>query len=534
MKTKKMIYFCLTILFSAVLSVQAQTEIRSAKDMEAIGKDRNSKKGSYILMNDLTLENWTPTDFWGTFNGNGHTITLTINSIEINKKMKASSDYASFGLFRNILNSGTVMNLHVTGNIICESNHFILSAGGVAGINAGKIANCFSSVHLKGKGVDQPGSRLVVEVTTGGAKGSSHVMPFDGGALLGGIAGINKGIIINCFAIGNIEVSGDGHKIGGGIAGGNGNDFITGNASSGEISYCYATGAITVHDDDKSRIAGGIAGKNAGMIKNSVALNNRMDVSGKSKSTIFNVCINVANGLLGNNYDKFGISQNGYYRADMSINVETYEDEKAPKKVEPDGAAIDLIAMQQQTWWEKSPGFAFGQSNEKPWIWDDALQRPVLYWEKFDAVAAMMSLSQTSGQLSPDISWRVENKTLIISGNGDMLGKPPFPWLEALSYVTAVHIEDNITSICSYAFCHSKTIETGIIGESVTSLKNVSFSYCKNLKQIEVKSAIPPKMASSVFAGSPIQKAKLIVPAGSKSAYLKDKDWKKFGVIEER
>ena len=33
---------------------------------------------------------------------------------------------------------------------------------------------------------------------------------------------------------------------------------------------------------------------------------------------------------------------------------------------------------------------------------------------------------------------------------------------------------------------------------------------------------------------TPIGKAKLIVPAGSKAVYSKDKNWKKFGIIEER
>ena len=540
MKTKKIILMCGAILLSAALTVQAQTEIRTAKDMAAIGKDKNSKKGSYILMNDLTLENWKPIDFFGVFNGNGHTITLTINSIEINKKMKAVSDIASFGLFRTI-NSGVVMNLHVTGNIYCEGNHFILSAGGIAGLNAGKIVNCISSVHLTGKGIDQPGTRLIVEATVGGAgAGGSHIMPFDGSASVGGIAGINKGIIDNCYATGDIKVSGNGHKYGGGIAGGNGNDFITRYAgASGVISCCYAIGAITLHDDDKSRIAGGIVGQNAGMLENSVALNNRIDVSGKSKSTIFNVCINSANGLLGNNYsDQFGKSQNGYYSAGMSINVELYDDEKAPKKVEPVGVAVDKITMQQQTWWENSPGFAFGQTNEKPWFWDETLQRPVLYWEKFEA-APLMSLSQTkggktyetSGQASLDISWRIENDTLIISGKGDIPGSPP--WLRAMSNVSSVVIGDSITSLGHHAFANSK-ISTVVIGKNVTDIGIYVFFNSKEIKQMEVKNTIPPKVGSFVFMNTPVGKAKLIVPVGAKAAYAKNKDWKKFGVIEEQ
>jgi hypothetical protein len=544
----------------------AQTEIRTAEEFAAIGKDKTSRRGSYILMNDLRLDNWTPITFNGTFNGNGHTITIFVDmKVKVNK-LKAILSFALAGLFNE--NYGIVANLHVTGNVYCSSNYVIVAVGGIAGYNAGKIVNCISSVKLKGEGTGQPAGRLEATgapQTTSVSSGrfsvstsytpASSAKPYDGGALVGGIAGINKGQITNCYATGNIEVAGDGHKMGGGIAGGNGSDYYGILPLLGDIHNCYATGVIYVHDDNKNRIAGGITGMNVNVMENCVALNSRIDMSGVSKNTRHTSSINAANGLLGNNYSKNSVSSNSYYRDDIDISMEQNES----KKEEPDGIAIHLPVTQQQDWWENSPKFAFGQAIGTPWIWDETLQRPVLYWEKF-AVDPTMPLTRaeekteakaerkaakdeekaakeaakeaTEGQLTPDISWKIENGTLTVSGVGDMPGAPSSLNVGALSDGTSVIIEDGITSLGHHAFASSK-ISSIILGENVTNLKTCAFSSCKNLVLVEVKSAKPPKVGTFAFTLTPIGKAKLIVPAGAKAAYTADKNWKKFGTIEE-
>lgn len=78
--------FILTALLVAVTgSAVGQTEIRTAEELAAIGTDRETLSGSYILMNDLTLDDWVPigrmdhggeTPFDGMLDGNGHTITI--------------------------------------------------------------------------------------------------------------------------------------------------------------------------------------------------------------------------------------------------------------------------------------------------------------------------------------------------------------------------------------------------------------------------------------------------------------------------
>ena len=79
--------FILTALFAAVIgSATGQTEIRTAEELAAIGTDVETLSGSYILMNDLTLDDWVPigrmdhdgeTPFDGILDGNGHTIRTT-------------------------------------------------------------------------------------------------------------------------------------------------------------------------------------------------------------------------------------------------------------------------------------------------------------------------------------------------------------------------------------------------------------------------------------------------------------------------
>jgi hypothetical protein len=539
-----------------------QTEIRTAEELAAIGIDKIAQKSSYILMNDLRLNNWTPIKFNGLFNGNGHTITVFVD-MQTPKvsKLKATLYFAFAGLFSE--NYGIVANLHVTGSVSCSSNYVIVAVGGVAGYNGGKIVNCSSSVQLKGEGTGQPSARF--EITGGGTQSSTassgnvsvsmsytppkSVKPYDGGVLAGGIAGINRGYIANCYATGNIEVAGDGHKMGGGIAGGNGSDIYGVLPLLGDMHNCYATGIIYVHDDNKNRIAGGVTGMNVHLMENCVALNDKIVMSGVSKNSLFSFSTDVADGVLGINYSSQSVSDNGYYRDDIDIRLGQIK----LKKEEPDGIAITLPSTQQQDWWENSPKFAFGQAIETPWIWDATLQRPVLYWEKF-AVDPTMPLTSaeekaeakaakaeakaakeaaknaTEGQLTPEISWKIENGTLTVSGVGDIPGAPG--WYEPMKNVTSVIIEDGITCLGHHAFASSK-ISSIVIGANVTSIKTYGFFGCKNLVLVEVKSAKPPKIGAFVFLLSSIDKAKLIVPAGAKAAYASDKSWKKFGTIEE-
>jgi hypothetical protein len=436
--------------------------------MAAIDSDKDSRTMSYILMNDLTLDNWTPiSSFSGVFNGNGHTITLSIDAKQDRTKSSELMRTASVGLFRIIYNPlfagrSLVMNLHVTGSIVSThyENSFTTNAvGGIAGCNHGRIVNCSSSVSLK---CEQPVTKTILHVEN---------------LFVGGIAGINHGEIANCYATGDIEVSGDAGKMGSGIVGYN--RYLLVNS--------YATGIIYVHD-----------------LK----------------------------------------SKNSYYRHNWVIYRNIGGDDK---RTEPDDVVVDSATMHQREWWENVPKFAFGQTNDAPWIWDETRQRPVLYWEKFDVApmpftkneAAAAKATQTraakegaaEGYLTPDITWRIEDATLIVSGTGEIPGAPI--WSSKMDIVTSVIIGDGITKLGHHAFNMNKNITRVILGKDLTDIGTYAFFNCDNLAVMEVRSTTPPKVGAFAFMSTPVGKAILIVPAGTKAAYEANKNWKKFGTIEE-
>jgi hypothetical protein len=557
------------------LAAQTPIEIWTAEDMAAIVDDRKSAEKSYVLMNDLTLDAWTPISFNGSFNGNGHTITLAMDVKQQAAKVKSMTLFQTVGLFNTIGLEGLVMNLHLAGQIEVEGNYVIIAVGGIAGINYGTIANCRSSARLKATGVKQTRGRIMLTASPGNSTTES-VKPFDGGTLAGGIVGLNAGKIQNCTADGDIEIAGNGHKMGGGIAGGNGNDYIARittnfNAQAGGISgglslssvqnvtgsidHCYATSAVYVHDDDGSRIAGGVVGRNIARIADCVALNRSIEASGASKrSGIFSGMRNLTavNAFIGDNFSHKnlceGASENGYYCSDIPIDVVHGKEDL--QLGASDGTGVDPILTQDPDWWEGAVRFAFGKYNTSPWVWDDELQRPVLYWEVFEAEAIPLSkfdtktvrkaekqiekqaqAEATSGELAPGITWDAAGDTIFINGTGKMLATQPVT-AERWKSASAVAVSDGITEIGHHSFAMSK-LATVVLGKDVSYLGAYAFFNCNQLTRLELKCSTPPKVGNFVFLSTPIKRATLAVPAGAKPAYEKDKTWKKFGTIEE-
>lgn len=153
--------------------------------------------GSYTLTEDIIVTAPYAKDFTGTFDGNGHTVTLALEN-------EAGECQA---LFSKIAASGKVQNLGIAGTVTGKKY-----VGGIAGKNAGSIENCKNTAAIKGASAD--------------------------GRWIGGIAGetSNGSKILNCYNIGTIssDRSGKGVCLGG----------IAGNAPSAKISNCYNAGQI--------------------------------------------------------------------------------------------------------------------------------------------------------------------------------------------------------------------------------------------------------------------------------------------------
>ena len=191
--------FILTALLAAVIgSAMGQTEIRTAEELAAIGTDKESLSGSYILMNDLTLDGWMPigwmnkegeTGFSGSFDGNGHTITINSFCPE--------TDNRSVGLSGVVDGKGEIKNLHITGKPTYTDGQAFLYIGGIAGMNKGKVTCCVSSAEL-----------TCEYVKTELRKKKQKALPgYEGGQYGGCIAGINNGEIRHCYSTGRIVVA---------------------------------------------------------------------------------------------------------------------------------------------------------------------------------------------------------------------------------------------------------------------------------------------------------------------------------------
>lgn len=184
--------------------------------------------GNYQLTADITVT--APyanefTDFSGTFDGNGHTVTLDI-----------AASTANVGLFKTLSGGAVVKNVITAGSISSKGSN----VGGIAGsadTGAGDVTieNCKNTAAITGK--EEVGGIL------GRCSGSAHSVTVTGcintGTIngtnrkVGGICGNLEGthVIRNCYNTGGISVSKSG------IAG------ILGRGSKGVlIENCYSVG----------------------------------------------------------------------------------------------------------------------------------------------------------------------------------------------------------------------------------------------------------------------------------------------------
>jgi len=386
------------------------TQITTAKELAAI----NITEGSYILMNDLTLDNWKPlgnlkNGFSGEFDGNGHTVTIRSFDTSLpDEDVKV----VTVGLFGTVGKSGTIKNLKTAGNVSYKSGDKSLYIGGIAGLNGGNITYCASEMNITANGGKNSfGKKILAQGI--GIPGLAVVVNLDQvGVFAGGIVGVNVENVRHCYSNGNISVTGNADKCAGGIAGNNG---LTCNQSN--IAYCFATGSISSKGDGASRYAGGIVGNNYNTIQNCIAMNNKIEIIGKTKAkellTSGGTDLSIIGsyiGTIGHNYSKTvnsvstpssssttsytcnGTIENAFVRQDMNIILEKEEGKNAlnklmMKNIIRNDKAVIYADLQTKDWWEstnkeKKIAFSFSSDGTTPWTWDYTNKRPKLYWEK--------------------------------------------------------------------------------------------------------------------------------------------------------
>ena len=200
-------------------------EISTAEQLaglaELVNNGKNFSDKTILLTADIVLNDtsdwenwessapentWTPignnmnNEFYGTFDGQGHTVSgIYINTENPNQ-----------GLFG--YNQGIIKNIGVRESYIKGDSY----VGGVCGFNGGTISNCYNS---------------------GNVNGYTYV---------GGVCGENYNIISNCYNSGNVS----GNEYVGGVCGEN---------YYGTISNCYNSGTVS-----GNRVVGGMCGYNWG------------------------------------------------------------------------------------------------------------------------------------------------------------------------------------------------------------------------------------------------------------------------------
>lgn len=198
--------------------------ITDAQGMKDIGASQESLGKHYRLCNDLVLDDWEAIyydygggqdgDFWGTFDGGGHTVTLN-GGKPIRADFYNANGYF-ISLFADI--TGEVRRLRVDGQITVDgtdenANYY---AGGICGyIYGGTVTDCISNVTVTAMGKMKTlyagsiaGYNAFGPIFNCYATGKIESTAIVKYVYLGGIAGFNDNCIANCAAF-NSNISGN-------------------------------------------------------------------------------------------------------------------------------------------------------------------------------------------------------------------------------------------------------------------------------------------------------------------------------------
>ena len=215
--------------------------------------------GSYTLTKDIIVTEPYASDFSGTFDGNGHTVTLDI-----------TSGSANTGLFKKLVGGATVKNVITSGSITVNANN----VGGITGVadtelGAITISNCKNEAAIKGN--------KVVGGILGGCTEDDHALTISacanegnisGTRNIGGICGTleNAHFIKNCYNSGEVTGSTIGGILGRGARG------YSSTTDTPILENCYNVGNIVYSGTNGSAIVGTGYAKKPVQVKNCYAL----------------------------------------------------------------------------------------------------------------------------------------------------------------------------------------------------------------------------------------------------------------------
>ena len=233
----------------------AEGTVSSAKEFAAM-----DASGSYTLTKDIIVTEPYASDFSGTFDGNGHTVTLDIT---------ASTAYV--GLFSKLAGGAVVRNVITAGSVTATGKNNVGGIAGVADTELGAItiSNCKNEAAIKGN--------KVVGGILGGCTEDDYALTISacanegnisGTRNIGGICGTleNAHFIKNCYNSGAVTGSTIGGILGRGARG------YSSTTDTPILENCYNVGNIVYSGTNGSAIVGTGYAKKPVEVKNCYAL----------------------------------------------------------------------------------------------------------------------------------------------------------------------------------------------------------------------------------------------------------------------
>lgn len=204
----------------------AEGTVSSAKEFAAM-----DASGSYTLTKDIIVTEPYASDFSGTFDGNGHTVTLDI-----------TASTANVGLFSKLAGGAVVKNVITAGSVTTTGKKCVAGIAGYATDNV-KIENCKNTASITGNknvgGILGEAYNNEESISVG-IKNCANEGAVNGtGSAVGGIVGKMEGqnSIIDCYNRGNIT----GFNNYAGIVGQSTGALVA------TIKNCYSVGAVTAY-----------------------------------------------------------------------------------------------------------------------------------------------------------------------------------------------------------------------------------------------------------------------------------------------
>ena len=100
-----------------------------------------------------------------------------------------------------------------------------------------------------------------------------------------------------------------------------------------------------------------------------------------------------------------------------------------------------------------------------------------------------LPVSAEEGICGENLTWKLENGVLTISGQGamsDFSDAVPAPWMDSAELIQCVVIGEGITSIGSMAFYHLRNLKIATLPETVKIIGSLAFAGCYQLEQVRM------------------------------------------------